>query len=41
MAKNIEKNVREKAPELKLRKAQTPVTTCSDKIAETWTEMRF
>ena len=41
MAKSIYDNVSTKAPQLKMRKAQTPVTTCSDKIATTWSEMRF
>lgn len=41
MAENIKNNVSKKALELKMRKAQTPVTTSSDKIATTWSEMRF
>ena len=41
MSENIKKNVKEKAPELKMRKNQTPVTTCSEKVATTWRNMRF
>lgn len=41
MADRIRANVSTQAPQLKMRKKQTPVTTCSEKIATTWRDMRF
>lgn len=41
MSDNIKKNVSTQAPQLKMRKRQTPATTCSEKIATTWRDMRF
>ena len=41
MADRIRANVSSQAPQLKMRKKQTPATTCSEKIATTWRDMRF
>jgi uncharacterized caspase-like protein len=41
MADRIRANVSTQAPQLKMRKKQTPATTCSEKIATTWRDMRF
>lgn len=41
MEDRIRANVSTQAPQLKMRKKQTPVTTCSEKIATTWRDMRF
>ena len=41
MADRISANVSTQAPQLKMRKKQTPATTCSEKIVTTWRDMRF
>lgn len=41
LSDNLKKNVSEQSVQLKMRKAQTPVTTTSDQIADEWRTMRF
>ena len=41
MSDNIQSNVSEKAKELKLRKKQTPTTTPSERISESWRNLKF
>ena len=41
MSENIQSNVSEKAKELKLRKKQTPTTTPSERISESWRNLKF
>ena len=41
LSDNLQKQVSEKAPQLQLRKSQTPATNSSANVAETWRTMRF
>lgn len=41
LSDNIISGVSEQAPQLKMRKKQTPATSTSDKVADTWRKMQF
>jgi len=41
LADNIKSKVSVQAMQLKLRKAQTPTTSCSEKVSTVWRDMRF
>ncbi|MBR4336623.1 MAG: caspase family protein [Bacteroidaceae bacterium] len=41
LSDRLQRNVSTRAPQLKMRKAQTPATTATQQAAETWREMQF
>jgi hypothetical protein len=41
MSDNIKSNVSSQALQLKMRKKQTPATSCSEKITSVWRDMSF
>ena len=41
LADRLKKNVSQQAPQLKMRKNQTPATNATEQIADTWRELRF
>ena len=41
LSDRLKRNVSTRAPQLKMRKAQTPATTATQQAAETWREMQF